>query len=272
MRPVDVRVPADAGRCGHGRSRCSSSSSCSVWRCGGRARCLARDSRVLRFLPVSLPVFLPVSVVLVVAAAVVAELGGLRRGLPVRHAAGAARPVEPRPHGRSRGDPGPSPRRGTTDRHAGPQPGRSRCPRVETPLHSKLTCRNRNRSCSNRNRRRCSSNRSSARKHSWLTSDSESFGVAAVEASACGKPVVASEVGGLPEVVEHGVTGFLVPPRDPVKTADAIERLILDRSLRDRMGLAGRLRVEKLFRWDNCVDQMISIYRDTLNRTAGVPM
>lgn len=104
------------------------------------------------------------------------------------------------------------------------------------------------------------------------TSDSESFGVAAVEASACGKPVVASEVGGLPEVVEHGVTGFLVPPRDPAKTADAIERLILDHSLRDRMGLAGRRRVEKLFSWDDSVNQMISIYRATLSRAIGVPM
>ena len=72
------------------------------------------------------------------------------------------------------------------------------------------------------------------------TSDSDSFGVAAVEASACGNPIVASNIGGMPEVVEHGVTGFLVPPRDPHKTADAIERLVLDSSLRDRMGSAGR--------------------------------
>jgi L-malate glycosyltransferase len=99
---------------------------------------------------------------------------------------------------------------------------------------------------------------------SVFTSISESFGVAAVEASACGNPVVASDVGGLPEVVEHGVTGFIVPPRDPHKTADAIEKLVLDGSLRACMGSAGRQRVKKLFNWDDNVSQMIEIYNSTL--------
>ena len=100
---------------------------------------------------------------------------------------------------------------------------------------------------------------------SVFTSESESFGVAAVEASACGNPVVASNVGGLPEVVEHGVTGFIVPPRDPHKTADAIEKLVLDGSLRACMGSAGRQRVKKLFNWDDNVSQMIEIYDSILH-------
>jgi L-malate glycosyltransferase len=100
---------------------------------------------------------------------------------------------------------------------------------------------------------------------SVFTSESESFGVAAVEASACGNPVVAANVGGLPEVVEHGVTGFIVPPRDPHKTADAIEKLVLDGSLRACMGSAGRERVKKLFNWDDNVSQMIEIYDSTLH-------
>jgi glycosyltransferase involved in cell wall biosynthesis len=99
---------------------------------------------------------------------------------------------------------------------------------------------------------------------SVFTSTSEAFGVAAVEASACGNPVVASNVGGLPEVVEHGVTGFIVPPRDPQKTADAIEKLVLDASLRSCMGSAGRQRVKKLFNWDDNVSQMIEVYDSTL--------
>ena len=100
---------------------------------------------------------------------------------------------------------------------------------------------------------------------SVFLSTSDSFGVAAVEASACGNPVVASNVGGLPEVVEHGVTGFIVPPRDPHKTADAIEKLVLDGGLRACMGSAVRQRVKKLFNWDDNVSQMIDIYDSTLH-------
>lgn len=92
-------------------------------------------------------------------------------------------------------------------------------------------------------------------------SNSESFGVAVIEASACEKPVVVSNVGGLPEVVEDGVTGHIVPPRDPEKTADAIEKLITDRSLAQQMGKAGRSRVMQKFNWQNNVDQMIRIYQ-----------
>jgi glycosyltransferase involved in cell wall biosynthesis len=95
-------------------------------------------------------------------------------------------------------------------------------------------------------------------------SDSESFGVAVVEASACEKPVVVSNVGGLPEVVVDGITGFIVEPRNPAQTADAIERLILDDQLRIKMGKAGRERVQLLFNWNDNVDQMVRIYRNVL--------
>jgi len=52
--------------------------------------------------------------------------------------------------------------------------------------------------------------------------------------------VVATEVGGVPELVENGITGFLVPPRDPTALAEALQRLIADPGLRRRMGEAGR--------------------------------
>ena len=94
---------------------------------------------------------------------------------------------------------------------------------------------------------------------------SESFGVSAVEAMACEKPVVASNVGGLPEVVEDGVTGFIVPPADAEKLADALEKLILDATLRTRFGKAGRQRVERLYNWENNLKLMLSVYEKVLN-------
>jgi len=93
---------------------------------------------------------------------------------------------------------------------------------------------------------------------------SESFGVAIIESSACEKPVVVSNMGGLPEVVDDGVTGFVVPARDPDATAAAIERLVLDKKLRAKMGTAGRRRVMELYDWKVNVDQMVSIYDDVL--------
>ena len=93
--------------------------------------------------------------------------------------------------------------------------------------------------------------------------DSESFGVAVIEASACEKPVVVSNVGGLPEVVEEGVTGFIIPPRKPEQTAEVLEKLIFDKDLRLKMGRAGRERVKKLYNWDENVKQMISIYQNS---------
>jgi glycosyltransferase involved in cell wall biosynthesis len=92
-------------------------------------------------------------------------------------------------------------------------------------------------------------------------SNHESFGVAVIEASACELPVVVSNAGGLPEVVENGVTGIVVPKRDAEKAAEALEKLVLDSELRKEMGEAGRKRIEKLYDWKNNVKQMIDIYK-----------
>jgi glycosyltransferase involved in cell wall biosynthesis len=90
--------------------------------------------------------------------------------------------------------------------------------------------------------------------------ESESFGVAAVEAAAVGLPVVASRIGGLPEVVLDGETGLLVPPADREALAAALERLVVDRELRRRLGANGRAFVERSYEWDDSVDLMERLY------------
>lgn len=92
------------------------------------------------------------------------------------------------------------------------------------------------------------------------TLDSESFGVAVVESSACEKPVIVSRKGGLVEVVEENVTGLVVPANDPDALAEAMIKLILDSGLRSRLGKAGRERAERLYNWADNLDQMNSYY------------
>jgi len=98
------------------------------------------------------------------------------------------------------------------------------------------------------------------------TQDSESFGVAAVEASACELPVVVSDVGGLPEVVKDGVTGFVVPNGDIEAAADRIVALAQDRELRRAIGRAGRAFVLDEYDWKKNADGMEQIYRTLLHK------
>lgn len=93
-----------------------------------------------------------------------------------------------------------------------------------------------------------------------LPSRSESFGVSAVEAMACGVPVVASNVDGFLETVEDGVTGFLAPCGDVEALAEHLLRLCQDTALRSQMGEAGRERVLRLFDFKKNVEQMEQVY------------
>ena len=95
-------------------------------------------------------------------------------------------------------------------------------------------------------------------------SDGESFGVAALEAAATGLPVVASRVGGVPEVVIDGVTGFLVDRMNPRMLADRIITLIEQPELRRQMGIAGREYVERQYRWEDNLLSMEKVYREMM--------
>ncbi|WP_153631646.1 glycosyltransferase [Prolixibacter sp. SD074] len=93
---------------------------------------------------------------------------------------------------------------------------------------------------------------------------SESFGVVAIEAMACECPVVVSDADGFSEVVKDTETGYIAPKKDIEATADAIQKLLDDSTLRARMGKKGRERVLQLYNWEENVDNMINIYKKTL--------
>jgi glycosyltransferase involved in cell wall biosynthesis len=96
----------------------------------------------------------------------------------------------------------------------------------------------------------------------------EGLGVAALEAMAAAKPVVASRVGGLAEAVVDGVTGLLVPPRDSAALASAIARLVGSPELALTMGRQGRDRVRHHFSLENTARQNESFYFDLLDASA----
>jgi len=87
----------------------------------------------------------------------------------------------------------------------------------------------------------------------------EAFGLTIAEAMAAGRPVVGTRVGAVPELVEHGVTGLVVPPSDPAALATAISTLLADPPLRDAMGRSARRRVEERFSMDTWVDRHVRI-------------
>lgn len=94
--------------------------------------------------------------------------------------------------------------------------------------------------------------------------DSESFGVAAVEAGAARLPCVVSRVGGLPEVVVDGVTGVVVDKESPEQLAKAISVLILDEALRCKLGEEAFKRVSTKYKWVDNVNEMVVEYKKYL--------
>jgi glycosyltransferase involved in cell wall biosynthesis len=99
-----------------------------------------------------------------------------------------------------------------------------------------------------------------------LSSDSEGLPMSVLEAMAARLPVVASAVGGVPEAVRDGETGTLVPPRDSAALAEALRRLVADPALRDRLGEAGRRRVEREFSLARFEREHLELYRAHADR------
>jgi glycosyltransferase involved in cell wall biosynthesis len=96
----------------------------------------------------------------------------------------------------------------------------------------------------------------------------EGYGVAAREAMAHGRPVVAAAVGGLLDAVEDGVTGVLVPPREPATLRSALERLLADPELRSRLGAAARTAARERFSWSVATERTLEAYRAGLEGRA----
>jgi glycosyltransferase involved in cell wall biosynthesis len=93
----------------------------------------------------------------------------------------------------------------------------------------------------------------------------EGFPLSILEAMAAGKPVVATAVGGTPEAVIDGVTGYLVPSGDVPALATAIRKVLTDPVLAYKMGLSGRERVQNVFSLDMMVQSYAQLYQDLLS-------
>jgi glycosyltransferase involved in cell wall biosynthesis len=96
----------------------------------------------------------------------------------------------------------------------------------------------------------------------------EGFGLPAAEALACGTPVVATTAGALPEIVEEGVSGLLVPPGDAPPLANAIQVLLEDPERSRTMGTAGARRMRERFSWRRTAEETLSLYEEVLANQA----
>jgi glycosyltransferase involved in cell wall biosynthesis len=94
-----------------------------------------------------------------------------------------------------------------------------------------------------------------------MSSVTEGLGTSLLDAMGCGKPIVATTAGGMPEVVDDGRTGLLVPPRDHQAMANAIVTLLTDESARQDMGAAGLARVRARFSAERMVEDTLSVYK-----------
>jgi glycosyltransferase involved in cell wall biosynthesis len=100
-----------------------------------------------------------------------------------------------------------------------------------------------------------------------LPSYREGLPVSLIEAAACGKAIIATDVPGCRDIVRHGVNGFLVPPKDAGALADAIATLLKNEGLRDKLGRSGRDIAVKEFSAATVIGQTLALYRELLYGT-----
>jgi len=93
-----------------------------------------------------------------------------------------------------------------------------------------------------------------------INSSAEPFGLVAVEAMACGTPILAAASGGIPEIIEHGKTGWLVPPGDEQSLAAAIVSLSRQPALRGRLAEQGKNHVRSRFSADRYLEELQAFY------------
>lgn len=91
--------------------------------------------------------------------------------------------------------------------------------------------------------------------------DTEGLGVVLIEAMELGLPIVASNVGGIPDVVVDGESGILVPEKDPAALADAFKRLEADPTLIQKLLAGARNRIDKCFTWDGIIERQVEVYK-----------
>jgi len=100
-----------------------------------------------------------------------------------------------------------------------------------------------------------------------MPSYSESFGMVALEAMACGRPVIASRVGGLAYLVQDGVTGFHVQEGNTVEMAERLTEVLSDQEMVENMGAAARLEAER-YAWERTAADIEAEYTRLINKTA----
>ena len=91
--------------------------------------------------------------------------------------------------------------------------------------------------------------------------DTEGLGVVLIEAMELGLPIVASNVGGIPDVVIDGESGILVPEKDPIALANAFKRLADDPSLTTKLLAGARKRIDECFTWDGIIERQVEVYK-----------
>jgi D-inositol-3-phosphate glycosyltransferase len=101
-----------------------------------------------------------------------------------------------------------------------------------------------------------------------VPSQYESFGMVALEAMACGKPVVASHIGGLAYLVQDGVTGFTVPVDEPIELANRLTSLLQDPALRERMGKQA-VQAAQDYSWDKIASKLMVLYNGLIANSTG---